>query len=113
MKQRALNLTGSYFNADMAFDSRAVRKICFNHGLIPNIPENKRNRKSPKRGRKRLFNALIYKERFVSERSFAWLDKFKRLLLRFEHKSENFLAWHHIAYAMVNLRHFIAETAPS
>jgi hypothetical protein len=29
----------------------------FNAGMIPNIPENPRNRKRPKRGRKRLFNA--------------------------------------------------------
>jgi hypothetical protein len=29
----------------------------FNAGMIPNIPENPRNRKRPKRGLKRLFNA--------------------------------------------------------
>jgi hypothetical protein len=28
--------------------------------MIPNIKENPRNRKHPKRGRKRLFNATIY-----------------------------------------------------
>src|SRR6266702_4733337 len=32
----------------------------FNAGLIPNIPENPCNRKHPKRGRKRLFNAAKY-----------------------------------------------------
>jgi hypothetical protein len=47
-----MNLVGSYFNADAGFDSRDVRKLCFNRGLIPNIPENKRNRKSTKKGRK-------------------------------------------------------------
>lgn len=30
---------GAYFNAD----TRDARKVCFNHGLIPNVDENKRN----------------------------------------------------------------------
>ena len=54
--------------------------------MIPNIKENPRNRKHPKRkrGRKRLFNAAIHALRMRVERTFAWEDKFKRLLLRFE-----------------------------
>ena len=39
---------------------------------------------TPKRGRKRLFNATIHALRMRVERTFAWEDKFKRLLLRFE-----------------------------
>jgi transposase len=60
------------------------RKCIFNASLIPNIPENPRNRKYAKRGRKRLFNAAIHALRIHVERTFAWEDKFKRLLLRFE-----------------------------
>lgn len=109
MKQRGLDIKGAFFNADAAFDTKAARKTCFNHGLIPNIPENNRNRKKPKRGRKRLFNAQVYKRRFVSERTFAWIDKFKRLLIRFERKSIYFLGGHYIAFAMINLRHLLAQ----
>ena len=39
---------------------RHNRKCIFNAGLIPNIPENPRNRKRPKRGRKRWFNTAIH-----------------------------------------------------
>jgi hypothetical protein len=46
--------------------------------MIPNIKENPRNRKRPKRGRKRLFNAAIHALRMRVERTFAWEDKFKR-----------------------------------
>jgi len=60
------------------------RKCIFNAGLIPNIKENPRNRKTPKRGRKRFFNAAIHVLRMRVERTFTWEDKFKRLLLRFE-----------------------------
>jgi transposase len=108
MKKLGLNISGTFFNADSAFDTQAARKTCFNHGLIPNIPENKRNRKTPKRGRKRLFNAEVYKRRFTAERSFAWVDKFKRLLIRFERKDVYWLAGHFIAFTMINLRHILA-----
>jgi transposase len=108
MKRLGLAIKGAYFNADTAFDTRDARKTCFNHGLIPNIPENRRNRKTPKRGRKRLFNADIYKRRFTSERSFAWIDKFRALLIRFDCKEAHFLGSHHIAFALINLRHVFA-----
>jgi hypothetical protein len=71
MKRLGLDFQGAYFNADSAFDTKAARKVCFNHGVIPNMAENKRNRKRAKRGRKRLFDPDVYKRRFFSERSFA------------------------------------------
>ena len=39
------------------------------------------------------------------ERTFAWVDKFKRLLIRFERKDIYFFGLHCIAFAMINLRH--------
>jgi hypothetical protein len=92
---------------DGAYDSKKNRKLIFNAGMTPNINENKRNRKKTKRGKKRLFSAAIFKERFQTiERLFACEDQFKRLLLRFERKSENHFSMKLIAYAMINLRHF-------
>jgi hypothetical protein len=109
IKRLGLSIAGAYFNADSAFDTLDARKVCFNHKLIPNIAENKRNRKNAKRGRKRLFNAAIYKRRFSSERSFAWLDKFRALLTRFDRKVAHVLAAHHLAFALINLRHIFAQ----
>lgn len=100
-----------FFQADSAFDTKDARKTCFNHGVPPNIAQNKRKRakrKRAKRGRPRLFDAERYKRRFVAERSFAWVDKFKRLLIRFERKDAYFLGGHYIAFAMINLRHRLA-----
>jgi transposase len=108
MKRLGLVFQGAFFNADSAFDTKAARKVCFNHGVIPNIAENRRNRKYPKRGRKRLFNPDIYKHRFSSERSFAWIDKFRALLIRFDRKDVYFMGGHYIAFAMINLRHILA-----
>ena len=107
MKRLGLDIQGAYFNADKAFDTKDARKTCFNHGLVPNIDENKRNRKTVKRGRKRFFNQDVYKRRFISERSFAWIDKFRALLVRFDRRDAYFLGAHFIAFAMINLRHVI------
>ena len=107
IQARGLSLQGSYFNGDKAFDTRGYRKTCFNYGLIPNTAENKRNRKSIKRGRKRLFNKVIYKQRYIIERTFAWIDKFKRLLIRLEREDSHFLGGHFIAFTLINLRHLI------
>ena len=109
LKRSGLVISGAYFNADKAFDTKAARKTCFNHGLIPNIDETKRNRKGSKRGRKRLFSADVYKRRFTSERSFTWIDKFRALLLRFDRRDAYFLGAHFIAFTMINLRHVISQ----
>ena len=105
LKKLGLDFSGAFFNADKAFDTKAARKTCFNHGLIPNMDANKRNRKVTKRGRKRLFDEDVYKHRFTSERSFAWIDKFRALVLRFDRKDAYFFGAHCIAFAMINLRH--------
>lgn len=101
------SLRGSIVSLDGAYDSAANRKAIFNRGMIPNTPENRRRRKKAKRGRKRLFDAAIMKERFRTiERVFAWEDKFRRLLLRFERISALHYALKTLAYTMINLRHF-------
>jgi hypothetical protein len=58
-KKVGLDLRGAYLHLDAGFDSTHNRKGIFNAGMIPNIKENPRNRKTPKRGRKRFFNAAI------------------------------------------------------
>ena len=108
LKQKGLDIEGAYFNADSAFDTKEARKTCFNHQVIPNMAENKRNRKREKPGPKRLFDKDVYKHRFSSERTFAWVDKFKRLLIRFERKDVYFFGLHCIAFAMINLRHLVS-----
>ena len=88
------------------FDSRANRKCIFNAGMIPNIKENPRNRTRTKRGRKRFFSETIHSLRMRVERTFAWEDKFKRLLLRFERIQQRHYGMKLLAYTLINLREF-------
>jgi len=106
-KTVGLDLSGSIISLDGVYNSKANRKAIFNKGMTPNMPENKRRRKRKKRGRKQIYDEKIFAERFRTiERVFAWEDKFKRLLLRFERKSEHHYAMKSIAYSLINLRHF-------
>ncbi|TCK31969.1 putative transposase of IS4/5 family DUF4096 [Paraburkholderia sp. BL8N3] len=100
-------LHGSIVSLDGVYDCRANRKAIFNRGMTPNIPENPRGRKTPKRGRKQRYDPAIFEERFRTiERVFAWEDKFRRLLLRFERISDVHYAFKTLAYTMINLRHY-------
>ena len=104
-----LELQGTIVSLDGAYDCRQNQKAIFNRGMLPNINinANPRGRKSAKRGRKPLFNADIFKERFDTiGRVFGWEDKFRRLLLWFERLSQLHYAFKTLAYTMINLRHF-------
>ena len=105
-KQVGMDLRGAYLNLDGGFDSAHNRKCIFNAGPTPNIKENPRNRKTPKRGRKRFFNEAIHALRMRVERSFAWEDKFKRLRLRFERIQQRHYGLKLLAYTLINLRKF-------
>jgi len=105
-KQVGLDLRGAYLNLDGGFDSAHNRKMIFNAGMIPNIPENPRNRKRTKRGRKRCFNEAIHALRMRVERTCAWEETFKRLLLRFERIQQRHSGMKVRAYTLINLRAF-------
>ncbi len=91
-------------NLDSGFDSLENRKLVTKAGFRPNIKENKRNRKTPKRGRKRIFDSEKYKFRKVIERTFSWADKFRRVVIQYEWYQEIFLAFNLLAFILINLK---------
>jgi transposase len=102
-----MDLHGTIVSLDGVYDCRLNRKAIFNRGMIPNINPNSRGRKRPKRGRKPFFEPAIFDERLHTiERVFAWEDKFRRLLLRFDRLSQLHYAFKTLAYTMINLRHY-------
>jgi hypothetical protein len=101
-----LDLRDTIVSLDGVYDCPANCKSVFNRGMMPNINSNSRGRETPKRGRKPLFDPAIFDERFRTiERVFAWEDKFRRLLLRFERISHVHYAFKTLAYTVINLRH--------
>lgn len=107
-----INLVGIEFNLDTGFDSKKNRKMIWNAKMLPNIPENPRNRDTskPKRGRPRYFNNKSYKERFTVEKTFAWEDCYRSLVIRYDIKHQNYMGRKHLAYTLINLRHFCGKS---
>jgi hypothetical protein len=105
-KMVGLDLEGANLNLDAACDATHHRKGIVNAGLIPNITENPRHRQRTKRGRKRLFNEAIHALRPRVDRTLAWEDKCKRLLLRFERIQQRHDGMKLLAYTLINVRTF-------
>ena len=101
-----LDLTGAYLDLDGGCDAARNRQGMFNTGMMPNSKENLRNRKTIKRGWKRLGNAAMYALRARVERPFAWEDTYKQRRLRFERIQQRHYGTKLMAYTLMNLRPF-------
>jgi transposase len=92
-----INIEGLFLNADAGFDSKEFREYCVSKDIIGNIAINPRNGNNEEK----LFDDLLYKCRFVIERTNAWLDAFKTLLVRFETNQIHWKALHFIAFTVI------------
>ena len=102
LEQSQIQTNGLFLNADAGFDSEGFRNICFSKEIIANIAFNKRNSRNT--DNQPLLDDLLYKERFSVERTNAWIDAFKALLIRFETKSQTWMSLHYLAFALILIR---------
>lgn len=89
-----------FLNADAGFDTENFRLYCYKNDIIDNIDTNKRNGN----GNDYLFDDLLYKCRYVVERTNAWLDAFKAILVRFETNKIHWRALNLLAFCVILLR---------
>ena len=88
---------------DRAYDSDPLDKKLKRKG-VELIAPHKRNRKKNKTQDRRTLRP--YKRRWTIERFFAWLQNFRRCLVRWERKLENFQALIYLAAIIMLLRYF-------
>ncbi len=69
--------------ADRGYDSEALRRRLRARGIKPCIPRRRNAR--PRRGRKPDLSG--YRQRWVVERTFAWLGGFRRLVVRWKRRA--------------------------
>lgn len=102
----SLDLTGSYLTLDSGFDSEYNKWLIQSHGLAPVIKPNRRGTKDEKKINRMYenFNEKIYKERFTIERTFAWQDTYRKLVIRYERLESTHNGFKYLAYAVMNLR---------
>ena len=84
---------------DAAYDSEPVREELEARGYEPHIsPADKKKRSERKDARRHPGGTA---RRWVVERTHSWLNRSRRLLVRWEKKTENYLAFIHLACAQL------------
>ncbi len=97
VRGRLLRLIG-----DKAYDSNGLDAELRRIGIDMIAPHHPTHTTKTQDGRK----LRRYKRRWLIERFFSWLMKWRRLVTRYECKSENFLALVQLACAVILLRRF-------
>jgi len=100
IKKSKINTDGLFLNADAGFDTKQFRDFCFEKDIMANICKNNRNGNQ----KEVVFDEKLYKTRFVIERTNAWLDAFKAILVRFETNKTHWEALNMIAFIVILLR---------
>jgi transposase len=86
---------------DRAYDSNVVRKNLAECGIEPIIPARRNHRRATHQDGRKLRR---YKKRWKIERTNAWLQNFRHLVVRYERLTANYLAFVHLACALIVLR---------
>ena len=94
-------LDGIFDNADAGFDARSFRQALDNYGIIANVCPNTRNGEP---SAEYLFDEVMYKERFVIERTNAWMDSFRSILCRFDTTVSSWKGWNYLALVVIFLK---------
>ncbi len=102
LSERFVEECPSKLVGDRAYDSDPLDAQLEAEG-IEMIAPHRRNRKKAKTqdGRK----LRRYKRRWKVERLFAWLGNFRRLVVRYERRAENYLGFVHLGCVVILLRY--------
>lgn len=102
MREAGIDLSGVFMNADAGFDAESVRQVCSEQNIEANIDINPRNTQG--KDSYLYFDEQLYKRRCVIERTNAWIDGFKALLIRYEGLITTWIEQHFMAFAILLLR---------
>ena len=83
---------------DKGYDSKDVRKFLIRRHYKPHVKSRGKEAEQKKR------NPRFKARRWVVERTHSWINRFRRLLVRWEKKSENYLAMLQMALAYSTIR---------
>lgn len=107
-KRVGIDLTGSYLTFDPGFDSAQNKRLIMAANMVPVIKPNPRNDQNKRRvGAKQGWHTQrkdIYQQRIAIERCYAWEDKYRKLVIRYEILPETFLGLRYLAASLINMR---------
>ena len=94
--------------ADRGYDSRKLRNDLRERNIQPVIPARKWKNRKPRPGRPvGSGNMDAYKGRWKIERTFSWMDNFRRLAVRFERKHLIYEAFLELTCALMCLNRIL------
>jgi transposase len=95
---------------DKAYDSDPLDENLAERGIEMIAPHRKNRQKGKTQDGRKLRR---YKRRWKVERLFAWLQNFRRLVVRYEYKEENFLGMAQLGCIVILLRKCLCEMGSS
>lgn len=94
--------------ADRGYASRRFRTYLRKRGIVACIPDKRRPKSwKPKRGRPVQHDPELYKQRFIIERTFAWLGNYRRLLVRWDNSFSVYRGFFLLALAQLCLNRLL------
>jgi putative transposase len=87
----------SYMHYDKGFLSKKNKLILISHNFIPIFPEKKYKNKPLKNDNEK------DKKRWVVERTFSWISRFRRLFTRYERRAKHYSALLQFAFQVIIL----------
>jgi transposase len=85
---------------DKGYDHGVVRRGIRQFGFTPHVRS---------RGEENAGDPLKPARRWVVERTHSWMNRFRRILVRWEKKARNYLAMLHLTCAVIVLKKLISE----
>jgi len=86
---------------DRGYDSNTVRTDLVKEGIEPIIPARGNNKKATHQDGRKLRK---YRKRWIVERTNAWIQNFRRLVVRYERSADIYTGLIHMALALIVLR---------
>ena len=109
----SFDIRNSFLTLDSGFDSQFNRNLISEFNLIPVIKPNARGLKDRTKRYEQLdmFERYkdIYSQRYIIERCFAWEDKYRKLVIRYEKLQSTHLGFKYLAFSMINFRWFFGK----
>ena len=93
---------------DRAYSSKSIENEIINRRYIPHIPyKRKRGQQGKEETAYQKKNRSIINKRWVVERTNSWHNRFRKLLIRFEKKVENYLGLVQLSCSIIIYRKII------
>ena len=88
--------TRQHFCADKAYFSLEILSLLYSEGYEPHVVSRGEEKKKLKEGKKA--------RRWVVERTMSWMNRYRKILIRWEKKAKNYEALLHFSFAIIAFR---------